>query len=380
MSEEDWQTNVEFATVSVGNFGGASGDMTLKPLTILYGSPESGVSHVASLLHAVVLHGSSLSIFDDMVELPCLEPSIYEMHLYPDRDEARRVMVRRRPKVKFVDSKYLATSSKKHLHLLAIGLKSGLLGPDSSLRPDAAGSTVALATNRAHGRLEYTDDALEEFPDRPNLRINFVMYGTARKHDKEYFGGSGPYLAHDPYHYVGPRPYESGRDIHIDAYRGGDAEILRNVLNAGLHYYCERVSQPEWSVLVSDGGLTEYDPPRSAKIGDVIYGRREPSLRKRPKISGDTPPEKLRSALNKAERGTMIVTENPERYVDDMESFIRTLFEKANWGLYMLVVTGDQTLAERVAEMRQKSGGLDAEYISVYGFEPENGGHTIIEY
>ena len=198
MSEEEWQTYVKFATVSVRNFGGASGDLTLKPLTILYGPPESGVSHMASLIHAVVLHGSSLSIFDDKAELPCLEPSIYEMLLNPDLDEARRVMARRRPKVKFVDSKYLATSSKKHLHLLAVGLKSGLLGPDSSLRPDAAGSTVALATNRAHGRLEYTDDGLAEFPDRPNLRINFVMYGTARKHDKKYFGGSGPYLARDP--------------------------------------------------------------------------------------------------------------------------------------------------------------------------------------
>ena len=155
---------------------------------------------------------------------------------------------------------------------------------------------------------------------------------------------------------------------------------MRNVLNAALNYYCERVSQPEWSVLVSDGGLTEYDPPRSANIGDVIYGRREPTLRKRPKISGDAPSEKLQSALDKAKRGTMIVTENPERYVDDAESFTRTLFEKANWGLYMLVVTRDQTLAETVVEMRRESGGLDAEYAAVYGFEQENDGHAIIEW
>ena len=377
MSEEEWQAHVKFATVSVRNFGGASGDLTLKPLTILYGPPESGVSHMASLMHAFVVHGSSLSVYDDRFDIAHSETDFFEP-VTKHELEALRVMEKRRQKVKFTDSKYLADSARKHLHLLALGLEAGLLGSGSPLRPDASGSTVILGANRAHGRLEYTDDGLAEFPDRPNLRINFVTHGTARKHGKKHDAGSGPYLVRDPYHYAGPRPYESGSDIHIDAHRSGGISVLGNVLTAALYYYSERVSQPKWSVLVSNGGLTEYEIPQYAGSEDMIFGII--ARNKTAHISGDTPLKKLQSALDNTERRTMIVIENPERYVADTESFVRTLFEKANEGLYMLVVTGDQTLAERVATMRRESGGLDAEYAAVYGFEQGNGGHAIIEY
>ena len=97
--------------------------------------------------------------------------------------EARRVLERRRQKVRFTNSNYLINAAKLYLHVFATGLEAGLLGPDSPLRPDAAGSTVTLAANRVHGRLEYTDGGLEEFPDRPNLRINFVKHGTARRQE-----------------------------------------------------------------------------------------------------------------------------------------------------------------------------------------------------
>ena len=169
--------------------------------------------------------------------------------------------------------------------------------------------------------------------------------------------------------------------MHIDThYRGGEP-ILQHVLSAALTYYCDRISQPRWSILISNGGLTEYELPRDQDISTWLSETYLDGIMKRnPEISGDTPPERLESALEKAGRGTMIVTENPETYVDDMESLIRTLFEQANRGLYMLVVTGDPALAEGVVAMRQESGSLDAEYTVVYGFEPEDGGHAIIEY
>ena len=380
MSEEEWQTHVEFATISVRNFGGASGDMTLKPLTLLYGPPESAVSHVASLINAVVVHGGSYFVHDDVLEVPCYETHVLEPYLHVDLEEARRVMERRRQKVRFTDSEYLAAMAKRHLHLLATGLEAGLLGPDSPLRPDAAGFSVTLAANRAHGRLEYSDGGFAEFPDRPNLRINFVTHGTARKGDWKYVDESGPYLAHDPYYGAGPRPYESNGGIEIHAYRGGGVKILRNVLNAALHYYCERTSQPRWSVLASDGGLTGYEPPKHVRSGDVLYGTRLISSVFRFPVNDSIPPKRLQSALDEARRGTMVVMENPEKYAGDTESFARTLFAKANEGLFVLVATGDRTLAEAVVEMRREPGGLDAEYASVYGFEPEGGGHAITEY
>ncbi len=380
MSGEEWRTHVEFATISVRNFGGTSGDITLKPLTLLYGPPESAVSHVASLINAVVVHGASYSIYDDVVEVPRHEIDLFASNLHVDLEEAFRVMERRRQKVRFTDSEYLAGIAEKHLRLFAAGLEGGLLGPDSPLRPDAAGFGVALAANRAHGRLEYSDGGFAEFPDRPNLRINFVMHGTARKGDRKYVDESGPYLVHDPYYYAGPRPIESNRGIEIYAYRGGGVEFVRNVLNAALHYYCQRTSQPRWSVLASDGGLTGYEPPGLVRSGDVLYGTREVATILGDSRSDSIPPKRLQSALDEARRGTMVVMENPEKYVDDTESFARTLFSKANEGLFVLVATGDRTLAETVVGMRREPGGLDAEYASVYGFEPENGGHAITEY
>ena len=380
MSEdEDWQTHPEFANISVRNFGGATGDLTLKPLTLLYGPPESGVSSMASLLNAVVVHGASYSVHDDVCEVPLYETDFLSSYVHVDREEAYRVFEKRRQKVKSVDSNYLTDFAKKHLHLFALGLGAGLLNPDSPLQQDAAGFGVTLVANRARGRLEYADDGLAEFPDQPRLRINFVRHGTARKRDKVYDGGPGPYLIRRPYHYVGPRPRESNRGIHIDSYLGGDAEILRNVLNAALGYYSERKSQPQNSVLVSDGGLTAYEPPGPVRSGDVMYGARVFAI-DRIRGPAHASAKDLQTALAGARRGTMIVVENPEKHVDDMESFARMLLGKANEGLFMLVATGDQTLAETVAEMRQEPGGLDAEYAAVYGFEPENGGHAIIEY
>ena len=377
VSEEDWQTSVEFANISLRNFGGATGELTLKPLTLLYGLPESGVSHVASLVHAVVVHGSLFSVYEDWLDMLDSEDGLSRTRL---ELEARRVIEKRRQKAKFADSKYLADFARKRLHQLALGLEAGLLNPDSPLRRDAAGFGVALDANRARGRLEYANDGLEEFPDQPRLRINFVKHGTIGNRDKKYVEGSGPYLIRNPYHFLGPRPYESGRDVHIDSHLRVSVNTMLNVIQAARYYYSERVSQPKRSVLVSNGGLTEY-VPRQENIADRM---RERSLMryvdKGPRITGDTPLEKLQSALDKAERGTMIVVENPEKHADDMESFARMLFEEANRGLYMLVATGDQTLAETVTEMRRESGGLDPEYAAVYGFEPENGGHAIVEW
>ena len=111
-----------------------------------------------------------------------------------------------------------------------------------------------------------------------------------------------------------------------------------------------------------------------------MYGTRLISSVFRFPVNDSIPPKKLQSALDEARRGTMVVMENPEKYAGDTESFARTLFAKANEGLFVLVATGDRTLAEAVVEMRREPGGLDAEYASVYGFEPEGGGHAITEY
>ena len=374
------QVDVEFAGISMENFAGVSGSITLKPLTLLYGPPESGVSHVASLVHAVVVHGASFNLYDDTMETYA-EPDMFMSLEHTDLDEAQRVMKRRRQKVRFADSKYLSRIAEKHLHLFAEGLAGGLPEPGPPPGRGMSDFGVTLAANRARGRLEYRDGRIAEFPDRPNLRVHFVDHATALKEGDWRGGppGPGPYLVREPYHQFGPIPYESDGGMHIDLYRRCNTEAVRNALDAALHYYSERVSQPRQSFLVSAGGLTEYEPPERLTATDLMgmimsWDRREPT------IHGNTPAERLRSALFRPPPGTMVVVENPEKYVDCVESFARTLFEKANDGLYMLVATGDKTLAETVAGMRQKPGVLDPEYAAVYGFEPEGGGHAIIEY
>ena len=380
----NWEADIEFAHISVKNLGNVSGDLTLKPLTLLYGPPDSDIIHLASLIHAVVVHGSSTNIFSDTMRTKDIEPEDFSSSpfIHLDLDEARKVL-KRKPKGPFADSEYLKFFNHNHASLFVKGLKKGLFGPDSPLRLDTTKFSMAIRANRIRSRFAYSGGNIRAIPDNPNLHINFVAHSTARKDYRMegHFAKSGPPLKRHPYHFCGPRPYEVHNDIHIDTYKRTLVQAMRNVLNAALYYYTERISQPDGIALVSNGGLIEFVP--QIKVVDIleVVGFNPPAQEQKPPPAKDTGlANVLRTEFPVAHPGTMVLLDRPETYVENRQKFAQSLLDKVNKGLFVLLVTQDRDLAEIAAKIYRKTQVLDPQYISTYGLEPEDDGYSITEW
>ena len=385
VSEEGggWTADIQFARVSVENLGPVSGDVSLKPLTVLFGPPQSGVAYMASLLHAVVEHGRTADLYDNRIghyHYYKEGDPLYEQFnsVVPIDKETERVLEKwRQSRRRSMDSDLLKKHNMLHTRLFVEGMAQGLLGRDSPLH-GRAGLTIAAHANHTRCKLSYSDNGLTAVPDEPNLHINFVGHSTARKYtDRTDRYTSGPYIIHDPYPDVGPRPYEVGDAIHIDVHDRPGEHTMYNALYAAFFYYTRRISQPWHSILVSSGSLIEYT---AIDIEPLLFSRYDKERLHPATLPDDTPDRRLLHALDCAKDGDMIVVENPEEYTVDADLFAEMLYQRADAGLYLLVVTGDRTLAERIHNWRPEPEGLDSQYVSVYEFKPRGKGYSIVEW